>query len=181
MEEKEKQIIHLRQQELARLRKGKERPQSAPLGSYFAGATDGYSQEHISSRPNSDMYSIPEQSFEGTSSFRQSDHNEVESASDKENNIYSSQDQYLSSYQTHRNDEGLNDIETNDFKYNPEDRYLSEVIDSRPISAHSKKYTSNPDRRKSDLYVRHEFQKQFEVAFFDYVVMQMMLLLICIE
>ncbi|KAK3728526.1 hypothetical protein QZH41_011604 [Actinostola sp. cb2023] len=94
------------------------------------------------------MYSIAERSFEGMSSFKQDDQNE--STSDKENNIYDNYDnQTLYRNQAH------------DYKDDFEERYSS-GMESRPISVHSKQ-SIRKDRRRSSLYVRQEFQKQFKI------------------
>lgn len=159
LQEKEKHMLVLKQQELARLRKGKERSQ---MGHYSDGAFEISSQGHFSSRPNSDMYSIPEQSFDDVSSLRQEDHNEVESASDKENNIYKEDMDHFHHNDDYNSNHFEPNIPNNNDVYDLQERFSGE-IDSRPISVQSKQNISKENRRRSSLYVRQEFQKQFEV------------------
>lgn len=147
MEEKEKQIALLRQQELARLKKNKNNQKEFDLSHELDVQTDErdvYYDEQFTStvRPATDMYSIPERSFEGSLTLRGNDQNEDESASDKENNHY---------------------------QYDPQQRIHHDMHSVVHYRQHT---VDNGSQVKRDLgegqfrpspYVRQEFLKQFEV------------------
>lgn len=147
MEEKEQQIAVIRQQELARLKKNRILQKQFDLShehDIYSDERDVYYDEQFTVRPASDMYSIPERSFEGSLTMRGDDQNEAESASDKENNHY----QYYNNHQRIHHD-------------------MHSAVQYRQDTVG---YGSFPDKRNSgegtyrgSPYVRQEFLKQFEV------------------